>query len=779
MAWHRSSLREIGGLGAASAPRVAGAVGRVIGADVIADALWLVAASVGALIVVRSVIAGLRRRRPGVDVIALLALAGAVAIGEHAAAAMVSVMLATGQLLEARASRRAERELSALVARIPTVAHCRTGDGHFVDVPISQIGPGDVLVVRPGEIVPIDGRVVEGAAVLDESAVTGEPMPVTAVEHAFVASGVTNIGTPVVLRAVATAAESTYAGIVRLVEQAEAGSAPFVRLADRYALAFVPFTMLVAALAWVGSGSFTRAVAVLVVATPCPLILAAPVAIVSGLSRASRRGVIIKGGGVLERLGQAEVLVFDKTGTVTVGRPELIDVATAPGFTPGPVLMLAASVEQGSAHVLASSIVDAATSEGLALSWPAELEEVVGMGLGGQVDGVAVRTGRLEWLVPPPADGSADVAPWIRAVRRRVLTDGVMTVFVEVDGVVAGALILEDPIRPDASRTMRELRRHGFRRLVMASGDRALVAEAVGFGVGADEVLASCTPQAKVEAVQRERSHGVTIMVGDGINDAPALAIADIGVALGARGTTASSEAADVVLTVDRIDRLLEGVLIARRSHRIARQSVVLGMGLAGLAMAAAAAGLLSPFAGAVTQEVIDVVAIANALRAGWGGIRDVRRLHGDDAVLSRRFETEHRSLAGGLRLLRTVADELDRVPLDQAREDLRTLVTFLRDDLLPHELAEDRQLYPAVARVVGGHDPTAPMSRAHREIAHEVAVVEGLADALGDADATDETGADIVRELQRVLHGLDAVLRLHFAQEEQEYLSLAEDAPA
>ncbi len=759
--------REVVFLGVTVAALVGGAMAQLVGATTVADVLWGLSAIAGLAVTALGVGRGLLLRKPGVDVIAVLALAGALAIGELAAAAMITVMLATGQLLEARASFRAERDLRRLLARAPAIAHRREGDG-VVDVAVGEVVAGDVLVVKPGETVPVDGRLGAGVAVLDVSALTGEPVPESVADQGVCRSGAINVGGAFELRALAAASESTYAGIVRLVESAKADTAPFVRLADRFALVFVPVALVVAAVGWILSGSFERAVAVLVVATPCPLILAVPVAITSGLSRAARRGVIVKGGGVLEQLAHGEVLVFDKTGTVTLGRPVLIDVVVGAGEEPDELLRLAASVEQASPHVLASSIVAAAVAGGLELAWPTDAHEMVGQGSAGTVGATGVRVGRLEWLAP------SVMPPWVRALRRRVVTDGVMTVYVEVDGELLGALVLEDPLRPDASRTLRDLRRSGFRRLVMASGDRAAVVEAVGAAVGADEVLSERTPEEKAAAVRIERENGITVMVGDGVNDAPALAVADIGVALGARGSTASSDTADVVLTVDRLDRLADVVHIARRSHSVALQSVVGGMGLAAVAMVVAAAGLLPPLGGAIVQEVIDVLAIANALRALVPGRERLSRLEGDSADLSRRFQAEHDALAIGIRQIRALADDLDRVAPSEALERMHTLRTFLDEQLLPHELAEDRELYPAVALVLGGQDPTAPMSRMHIEIAHLIGLYGRLID---DVPATGPDDDD-AREVRRVLYSLDAVLRLHMAQEEQEYLSLA-DAPA
>jgi len=744
-----------------------GLVAWLIGASTVADVAWALGALVAVVPTTVSIIATIRARRPGVDVIAVLALVGTIAVGEYAAGAVIAVMVATGRLLESRAASRAERDLRNLLTKAPQVVH-RYEDGALTEPLLSEVGPGDLLLVKPGEIVPVDGRVESELAVLDESTLTGESVPVTRTTNDTVQSGAVNAGGPFDLRAVATAEGSTFAGIVRLVEQAQADTAPFVRLADRYALAFVPAALALAGVAWAASGDVVRGVAVLVVATPCPLILAAPIAIVSGLGRAARRGVIVKGGGVLERLAQARVLVFDKTGTVTRGHPTVVETVTAEWVEPDDLLRLAASIEQISPHVLASAVVRAAAERGLATVWPDDVDEALGQGISGTVEGTVVRVGRLAWLAP-------ELHPtWVKQVQRRVLLDGSLSVYVELDGRLAGALVLEDPLRPDAPRTIRELRRAGVERIVMATGDRAAVADAVGAALGVDEVLAERSPADKVTAVQLERKLGTTVMVGDGVNDAPALAVADVGVALGARGSTASSDAADVVLAVDRLDRLAEGLAIAHRSRRIALQSVIVGMGLSGLAMVAAAFGFLPPLIGAIVQEAIDVVVILNALRV-LVGHESRLRLEGEEAEISHRLQDEHRGLWQGIPRIRMVADGLGTVPADEARVEMRSLQRFLVDELLPHEQEEEEEFYPVIARLIGGSDPTGPMSRAHVEIAHLIGLFGRLLDELA-ADGPDD---DDARELRRVLYGLDAVLRLHFAQEEEGYLSLADEPPA
>ncbi|WP_207218991.1 heavy metal translocating P-type ATPase [Pengzhenrongella frigida] len=567
---------------------LAGGAAWLLSAETPASLLWVAGTVLGLIASVGWTVAAIRRRQPSVDVIAVLALGGALAVNEPFAGAMITVMLASGQLLEARADARARRELSLLAERAPRTALRRVG-GAVVQIPVDDVVVGDQLLVGTGQIVPVDGRLLTGAT-LDESALTGEPLPVERSTGDDVRSGVVNSGPPLDIVATAAAAESTYAGVVRMVEQAQASSAPFVRTADRFAMWFVPFTLVLAGAAWAISGDAVRAVAVLVVATPCPLLLAAPIAIMSGLSRAASIGVVIKGGGALERLAAGRVMLFDKTGTLTQGHPVLADVVVA-GDRLGAdeVLTLAASLDQVSAHVLASAIVSGGVRRGLPLELPAEVEEVQGYGLRGTVGGRRIALGKASWIV-------GDTAPaWVRQVRRRADLDGSLTVFVAVDDEPAGAFLLEDAIRPDAPRMVRALRTAGISRVVLVTGDRADIADMVGRIVGVDAVLADCDPADKLEAISRESARGTTIMVGDGINDAPALAAADVGVALAARGATASSEAADVVLTVDRIDALADAILIARRSKRIALQAVLIGMGLSVVAMALAAVGLLPP----------------------------------------------------------------------------------------------------------------------------------------------------------------------------------------
>ena len=578
--------------------------------DVWAAAVVVLAAEL-AFEVGRTVIVG---HHMGVDTIALVAMVGALALGQEFAGVIIGLMFSGGQTLEEVASTRARRELTALVQRAPKVAQLRVGD-RLEQVPVAQVEAGDVVVVRTGEVVPVDGIVLGGEAVVDTSTLSGEALPVTVGAGMPVLSGSANAGSPFEVRADRPAAESAYAALVRLVEQAQAQRAPFVRMADRYAGFFLPATLVAAALAWAISGDPVRALAVVVVATPCPLILAAPIALVSGLSRAARCGVIVKGAGAIETLGEARTVLFDKTGTLTVGTPDVRDIVTFCDRQPGELLALAASVDQMSAHVLGDALVRSAAEAGLALVTPTDVHEVPGQGIQGMVDGRMVAVGSRAFMraagVGEDEISSTAVLPGLGSGEAHVL--------VCLDGHVGGVIVMADEPRPDADRIVERLRAEGIRHVAMVSGDRRSVAERIGRVLGVDRVYAEQTPEEKLEVVRRLRDDtGLrpVIMVGDGVNDAPALALADVGIAMGVAGATVSSETADAVITVDRIDRVADAVHTGRRSLHIARQSVLAGMGLSVAAMAVAAAGYLTPVAGALFQEAIDLAVILNALRA-------------------------------------------------------------------------------------------------------------------------------------------------------------------
>ncbi|SOC46310.1 heavy metal-(Cd/Co/Hg/Pb/Zn)-translocating P-type ATPase [Blastococcus aggregatus] len=743
----------------------AGGVAWSVGAGRWDDVLWAAATVVALVPAIGWVVTALLRRTLGVDLIAVLALLGTLAVGEYLAGALIAVMLATGRTLDAAAQRRATQDLRALLERAPRSARRRVGDV-VTEVPVDDVVVGDVVLVGPGEVLPVDGVVSGTPAVLDESALTGEPELVERAPGEPVRSGTLNAGGGLEICCTAPAAQSTYAGIVALVRQTGAENAPVIRLADRFAAWFLPLSLAVAALAWALSGSPERAVAVLVVATPCPLLLAAPVAIVSGLSRASRLGVVIRSGGALENLGHASTLVLDKTGTLTAGRPAVTEVVTDPDRPATEVLRLAASADQLSPHVLAEAVVAEARVRGLTLSMPRDVREEPGRGVTATVDDRAVRVGKRD-TVPE--------APWARTAVNRAGLDGCTLVWVEVDDRPVGAILLKDPLRTDAGRTLRRLRSAGIHRLVMLTGDRPEPAREVGAALGLDEVRARQTPADKVDAVRTEQQRAVTVMVGDGLNDAPALAAATVGVAMGARGATASSEAADVVLTTDRLDRLADAMEIARYARGIAVQSAAVGMGLSLAAMALAAAGLLPPTAGALLQEGIDVAVILNALRALRGGRIGGHPVRPATEVLLRRFAAEHDELRQVLPLVRAAADELSNGPGPRAVEALHRARTALVERLVPHEEAEEAELYPSLARTLGSSEAVAPMSRAHAEIGRLTRRLQTHLDALDEGGDLDQ---ERQQDLLACLYGLHALLQLHYVQEEENFFALAAGPP-
>jgi heavy metal translocating P-type ATPase len=571
-----------------------------------ANLIWIAGVLPALIALMVEITRSIGRGEVGLDIVAALSMAAALAFGETLAAAVVALMYSGGTFLEAFAEGRARREMHDLLSRVPRTA-TKHKDGTLQEVPLGDIEPGDLLLIRQGDVVPVDGTLKSETAFVDTSALTGESLPVRLARGASAMSGSTNSGEAFDLLATRPAAESTYAGIVRLVEEAQASKAPMSRLADRWSLGFLVVTIVIAAAAWWFTGDPIRAVAVLVVATPCPLILAVPVALVAGLSRAAHFGVLIKGAGPLETMARIHTLILDKTGTLTDGRPKIVSIFTNDDMEEEEVLRLAATLDQASKHPVAHAIVTAAQSAGLKLPIPTEVTEIPGEGAEGRVEGRQVVVGSERFVMSRLGQSGEQSG---------VVSAGSVLVAVAIDGKLAGHLVMSDPLRKGAAAVLRGLRNEGISRIILATGDRADVAEKVTEGMELDGLRAQLTPDQKVLVVLSERKHGPVMMVGDGVNDAPALAAADVGVAMGARGAAASAEAADVVLLVDQIDRLGPGIEIARAARRIAVESVVAGIGLSVLGMIAAALGFLTPVQGALLQEVIDVAVILNALRA-------------------------------------------------------------------------------------------------------------------------------------------------------------------
>jgi heavy metal translocating P-type ATPase len=728
------------------------------GESVLAHWIWGGATVPVVVALAVSIARDLLHGRMGVDAIAFLSMIGALVLGQTLAGIVVAIMYAGGTVLEDFAVARAERSLKDLVDRAPRIAH-RRDDNSVEDVTVDDIKIGDAILVRAGEVVPVDGLVTSASAVIDESALTGEPIPVTRLEKDEVRSGTVNAGQTFSMKATATASESTYAGIVRLVTAAQTAKSPFIRLADRYALLLLPITIVAAGGAWFLSGDPIRGLAVLVVATPCPLILAAPVAFIAGVSQAARRGILIKGGAALEALARTHTVLFDKTGTLTVGGARLIAIETAPGQAADEVLRLAGSLEQASQHVVASAIVSAATSKGLSLQMPELVHEVMGSGLEGIIDGRKVRAGSRQLIF-----GSHKPDDWAMRALRRASWRSALSVFVSVDGRVIGALLLADELRKETPRAVQSLRSAGVARIVMVTGDRADAAETIGAGLDLDAVLSDRVPSDKVDAVAMEQRLHSTVMVGDGINDAPALAAADVGIALGARGASASSEAADVVIVVDRLDRVSDAITIARRAHRIALESIVWGMALSGIAMGFAAFGWLTPVAGALTQEVIDVAVILNALRALGSPPRFVSRALPTE--LAQALHQEHEVLERALDQLRSIADALDDARDQEAVDLIARAHAVVEDSIVRHERGDETKVYPQLRPFLADTYSLSAMSRAHREILHLARLLARLTDGL----RAEDVDKYLVRDAQRVIESIEALVRVHNAQEEDIY---------
>ena len=566
--------------------------------DISPDIPWAIGGFVGLIPSIKWVIDELKDKQMGSDVLAIFSIVGALVIQEFFAASVISFMLASGRALESWAEGRADSALKSLIDRMPKLANRITVSGQLEIISVENVVSGDRLVVKSGEIVPVDG-IAQESCYLDQSALTGEPLPVLLNKLDPVISGTINAGNTFEMLATGNVSQSTYSGIVTMVRNSRAESSPNIRLANKWALRFVPLTILMAGITYLLTGDATRTVAVLVVATPCPLILAVPIALVAGMSRATKSGAVIKGGAVLEKLSRAEVVLLDKTGTVTHGGPVITEISSIPGLSTEYVLQIAASLDQYSPHVVAKSLVDEAKRREIKLLSASDVIEEHGKEVTGLVAGKKVRVGAAPDSIPN----------WAKLEQP-------LLVALHVDEELIAMFGLEDPIRMESRRTVDELHRLGVREIVMITGDKEDTARAVASELGINRVIANSTPETKLNTVHEYRNKvtGTVLVVGDGINDAPALAASDVGIAMGARGATAASEAADVVIIEDSIDRVTSAIALAKISHRKALQASVGGMGLALIAMAAAAVNHLTPSEGAIVQELIDLLAIMWAL---------------------------------------------------------------------------------------------------------------------------------------------------------------------
>ncbi|KIS29082.1 cobalt ABC transporter ATP-binding protein [Arthrobacter sp. SPG23] len=575
----------------------------------------------------------LRNGHWGIDILAVTAIVSTVLVGEFIASMIIVLMMAGGTALEDYAAGRAKGELSALLARVPQTAHRERNsaagngtspngngensaagngtpqngngeNGAHEDVAATDVVVGDILLVKPGEVVPLDGVLLSDAGTFDESSLTGESLPVERTAGEGIMSGSVNGEAAIRMRVTAVMEDSQYSRIVALVKEASESRAPMVRLADRYAIPFTAFAYVLGAIAWIASGSPARFAEVLVVATPCPLLIAAPVAFLGGMSQAAKSGIIVKYAGVLEQLGKVRTAAFDKTGTLTYGRPSLVAIVTADSMGQDELLRLAGSAEQYSSHVLAASVMEAATSRDLRFETASEALEHATHGVRAVFDGREVVVGKPAFV--------AEFAP---GVAETELESGQLAIYVGVGGVYVGALVMSDPLRAEARRTLAELSALGVTETVMLTGDALATAKHIAAEVGLTDVRAECLPPDKVEAV-RSLPHRPVMMVGDGVNDAPVLAVADVGIAMGARGSTAAGESADVVIILDDLSKAAHAVRIGQRTVRVAMQSIWIGIVLSVGLMVAAAAGYVPAIAGALSQELVDLATILNALRA-------------------------------------------------------------------------------------------------------------------------------------------------------------------
>ncbi|MEI8072822.1 MAG: heavy metal translocating P-type ATPase [Candidatus Saccharibacteria bacterium] len=571
--------------------------------------ILIVLCGIGIIPEIVSIVKDLLSKKFGVDLIAVVAILASLVLKEYAAAGVILLMFTGGAALEQYAKARAQKELSSLLRRAPRIAHVLRG-GDFINVSVDKVEPRDVLLVKPGETVPVDAVIIKGQSSFDESAITGESMPLDKKKNDEILSGTINQDSPVEIRALRSSAKSQYEQIVLLVKSAASSKSPMVRLADAYSIPFTLIAFGLSAAAWLLSGDPIRALSVLVVATPCPLLIATPVAIVSGMSRAARDGIIIKDGVSLEKLAILQALAFDKTGTLTQNKPTITAI-TPYGITKKQLLSLAASLEVESTHALAGIVVNEARRQKLKLHKTTQLHEILGGGIRAVVNADDVYIGKLDFL----KNNGTTIPASLKNIEATAI-------YVARNKKFLGVIELSDPVRTNASSTLSKLRSLGITKTLILTGDKLSVARTIAQKIGITDIHASLLPADKLDIIKDHSKRGEVIgMVGDGVNDAPVLAASDVGIALGAKGSTAASESADVVIMLDDISRVADAVSIAKRSVNIAKQSIFIGIGLSIILMIFASLGDISPLYGALLQELVDVAVIINALRAHGGKI--------------------------------------------------------------------------------------------------------------------------------------------------------------
>lgn len=583
---------------------VAGLALDLAGKDQVSHLLLGTSALIATIPLIWGMIETLRSGMFGVDVLAVTAIVTSVVMGEYWAGMVIVLMLTGGEALEDYAEGRAKVELTSLLTRKPTKAHLLKANKQ-IEVKASSIKVGDKIVVLPGEVVPVDGEIIEGSSSFDESSLTGESLPVSKSVGDNVLSGSLNSEGKITLRANNSAADSQYEQIIKMVKAAAASQSPFVRLADRYSVPFTIISFMIAGTAWIMSGDSLRFLQVLVVATPCPLLLGAPIALVSGMSRAAKHGVIVKNGSALEKLAEVETIAFDKTGTLTQGTPSVDAIVAHGKNTKNEVLALAAAIGKDSNHILSRSMVEYAQTKKIKLAKTKQVKEVAGEGLIGRVGGKTIYVGRMSLLkengikIPKTAD---------KAINQTAT-------FVAVNTELVGHITFKDHVRKESKNMIKLLNKLGIKHTLMVTGDNATTAKAIAKQLGVTDVRADCLPGDKIHAVEAVE-HKPVAFVGDGVNDAPVLTAADVGIALGARGSTAASESADIVIMLDDIGKVAASVSIAKRTFSIARQSIMIGIFISIGLMLVFATGKFKPVHGAAIQELVDITVIIYALRA-------------------------------------------------------------------------------------------------------------------------------------------------------------------
>ncbi len=592
-----------------------GAIFYFTGNPLLANRVLAAVLFIGSLPFIKDMVVSIFHKEFGIDLIAAVGILSSLVIGEYLAGCVILLMLSGGKALEVYALSRARKELSELLSRAPTKAHRKVGE-KIEDIPVDDIAIHDVVVVKPGEIVPADGIVLSGKSMVDESALTGESLPVEKAEHMQVMSGSMNMDGVLEIKALKPSSESRYAQIVKLVRDAEEQKAPFVRLADRYSVWFTAVSFLLAIGAWIISRDPARALAVLVVATPCPLILAAPIAFASGISRAAKRGIIIKYGDAMEKLAEAKSILFDKTGTLTLGVPKVVEIISLTKQSELEIVQIAASLDQLSVHILAQSLVSYAKKTKVDFLYPEEFEEHMGYGVEGKVNGTFYYLGKQSFL----EEHHIQLPAAMKKKHETMQNSGVIAVYLANKKTAIGVVHFADQIRDDMKAQFAKLSEI-VSEITMVTGDKKTVANTIAAQIGITHVLAECLPEDKLTEVKRlQKISSPVVMVGDGINDAPALAAADVGIAIGSGSSTAAHEAGDIIIAVDAFDRVIEAFQISKRVLYIAKQCIFVGIGLSILLMIIAAFGYIKPVVGAALQEVIDVIVILNALRVHTKG---------------------------------------------------------------------------------------------------------------------------------------------------------------